>query len=105
MAISVSTLLQESPTGKLLEGIYEGNFEKILHAIDNNARLNILLIDNNNWYIDNITGFNALSLALERYNETKFGTQLALDNRDVNFFIRDQIINNFFEYIFLICYF
>ena len=62
----LSTLLQESPTGKLLKSIYEGNFEKILKAIENNAILNV-------------GNYNALSVALERYNFTKFGTQLALD--------------------------
>ena len=62
----MSTLLQESPTGKLLKSIYEGNFEKILKAIENNAILNV-------------GNYNALSVALERYNFTKFGTQLALD--------------------------
>ena len=60
----MSTLLQESPTGKLLKSIYGGNFEKMMEAIENNARLNI-------------GNFNALSLALEIYNFTKFGTQLA----------------------------
>jgi hypothetical protein len=61
----LSAIVQESPTGKLYKYIYEGNFEKVLQAIENNAQLNV-------------GAFNALSLALDKYNQTKFGTQLKL---------------------------